>query len=98
MNLRYSPRAAGDLEAIYSYLAEKSPKGAVSVMTAIYAAIVFIGRHPEGGQSTSIPGVRTMIVRRYRFKVFYRVVPFEGAIEIIHVRHMSRRPWLGEDD
>jgi len=98
MNIRYSPRAARDLEAIYRYLVEKSPQGASNVMTAIYAAIAFVRRHPEGGQSTSISGVRTMIVRRYRFKVFYRVALREGAIEIVHVRHTSRRPWSGEND
>lgn len=98
MNIRYSPRAARDIEAIYNYLVEKSPKGAVNVLTAIYAAVEFIQRHPEATKSTSIPGIHAMIVRRYRFKIFYRVVASEGVIEIVHVRHTSRRSWPGKDD
>jgi addiction module RelE/StbE family toxin len=96
--IRYSPRAARDLEAIYSYLVEKSPKGAVNVLTAIYAAVEFIQRHQDATKSTSIPGIRAMIVRRYRFKIFYRAVASEGVIEIVHVGHTSRRSWSGAED
>jgi plasmid stabilization system protein ParE len=35
-----------------------------------------------------------MIVRRYRYKIFYAVAG--DTVEIIHVRHASRRPWTGE--
>jgi toxin ParE1/3/4 len=96
MIVRYSPRATRDLEAVYEYLSKRSPKGVVSVLTAIYAAVEFIRRHPEAAEVTSVPGVRAMIVRRYRFKIFYRVVETDSAIEIVHVRHTSRRSWLGE--
>jgi plasmid stabilization system protein ParE len=39
-----------------------------------------------------------MVVRPYRFKIFYRVVEADNAIEIVHVRHTSRRAWVREDD
>ena len=57
MNIRYSPRATRDLEAIYDYLIQRSPKGAVNVLTAIYLAVEFIRRHPEAAQITSVPGI-----------------------------------------
>ena len=95
MNVRYSPRATRDLEAIHEYLSKRSPRGAVSVLTAIYAAVEFARRHPAAAELTNVPGVRAKIVQRYRFKVFYRVVEFDNAIEIVHVRHTSRRPWSG---
>ena len=99
MRIRYSPRATRDLEAIHEYLAKRSPGGAVNVMTAIFASIEFIRRHPEAAPAVSnIAGVRGVVVHRYRFKVFYRVVSGEDAIEIVHVRHTSRRPWSGEPD
>jgi len=49
MIVRYSPRATNDLEAIHDYLVQRSPKGAVNVLTAIYAAIEFV-RIPRGGE------------------------------------------------
>ncbi|MCC6775195.1 MAG: hypothetical protein IT537_00930 [Hyphomicrobiales bacterium] len=29
-------------------------------------------------------------------EVFYRVLAEEDVVEIVHVRHTSRRPWSGE--
>jgi plasmid stabilization system protein ParE len=65
-------------------------------MTAIYAAVEFIRRHPDAAELTRIPGVRGRIVRRYRFKIFYRVIAALDMIEIVHIRHSSRRPWAGD--
>jgi plasmid stabilization system protein ParE len=67
-------------------------------MTAIYAAVEFARRHPEAAERTSIPGVRVKLVHRYRFKVFYRFMERDNLLEIVHVRHMSRRSWAGESD
>jgi len=97
MIVRYGPRATRDLEAIREYLSEHSPNAAVNVLTAIYAAIEFIRRHPEAAQGTRIEGVRAKVVQRYRFKIFYRVIESDGALEIIHVRHTSRQPWQGKN-
>ena len=98
MIIRYSPRATRDLESIRQYLVQRSQKGAVNVLTAIYAAVEFIRRHPQATEATSVPGVRGMIVQRYRFKIFYRVIETDNVIEIVHVRHTSRRSWSGADD
>jgi len=96
MRVRYSPRATRDLDAIHEYLVQRSPQGAINVLTAIYAAVEFIRRHPQGAQVTVVPGVRAFAVRRYRFKVFYRVVDSGNLLEIVHVRHTSRRTWSGD--
>jgi len=31
------------------------------------------------------------VVRSYRYKIFYSIID-EGTVEIVHVRHTSRRP------
>jgi toxin ParE1/3/4 len=98
MRIRYSPRATRDLDLIYRYLSERSPNGALNVLTAILAAIEFVRRYPEAAEATRIEGVRAKVVQRYRFKVFYRLVVADDAIEIIHVRHTSRYSWSGVDD
>ena len=91
MNIHYSPRATRDLQSIFEYLTARSPQGAVNVLTAIYAAIEFIRRHPDAAQATRVEGIRARVVQRYRFKVFYRVIQGDDVIEIVHVRHTSRR-------
>jgi toxin ParE1/3/4 len=98
MRVRYSRRATQDLAAIHDYLIRRSPRGAINVLTSIYASVEFIRRHAEAAQTTNISGIRAMVVRRYRFKIFYRVVKADNAIEIVHVRHTSRRAWIREDD
>lgn len=98
MIIRYSRRATRDLEGIHEYLLGRSRQGALNAFRAIYGSIEFIRRHPQATKSTSIPGIHAMIVRRYRFKIFYRVVDAENVLEIVHVRHTSRRPWSDEND
>ena len=99
MKIRYSRRATRDLDSIHEYLATRSSRGAVNVMTAIFASVEFIRRHPEAAPAVNhIEGVRGVVVHRYRFKVFYRILAPEEIIEIVHVRHTSPRPWSGEVD
>ena len=47
---------------------------------------------PQASQRTDNRMVRVKIVRRYRYKIFYRIVD-DRTVEILHVRHTSRRPW-----
>ena len=93
MRVRFSRRATNDLISIHEYLSARSPRGATGVMSAIYAAVEFIRRHPKAAELTRIHGVRGKIVRKFRFKIFYRVIAENDLIEIVHVRHGSRRPW-----
>ena len=48
-----------------------------------------------GSERTDNPDIRVKVVRRYRYRIFYRIVEAE-TVEIVHVRHTSRRPWAGE--
>jgi plasmid stabilization system protein ParE len=93
MRLRYRAQALGDIDAIHRYLNERSPSGARSVVRAIYASIQLVAEHPLSYQRTDDPDIRVHVVRRYNYKIFYSVAG--DAVEIIHVRHTSRRPWTG---
>jgi toxin ParE1/3/4 len=97
MRIRYSPGATRDLDAIHDYLAQRSPRGAANVMAAIFATFEFIRRYPAAAERTRIPYVYAKIVRRYQFRIFYRVLESEDTVEIVHVRHTARRPWAGQD-
>jgi toxin ParE1/3/4 len=51
--------------------------------------------HPLSARETSDPAIRVKIVGRFHYKIFYGVGADE--IEILHVRHGARRPWVTED-
>jgi toxin ParE1/3/4 len=92
VKVRYRERALADIEAIFNYLDERSPSGSRNVLTAIADAIDIIAAQPQAAQRTSDASVRVKTVGRYHYRIFYSV---DGdTVEIIHVRHGARRPWL----
>jgi toxin ParE1/3/4 len=93
MRLRYRAQALADIDAIHRFLEEHSPAGARNVLHAIYASIHLIAEHPLSYQRTDDSDIRVHVVRRYRYKIFYSVTG--ATVEIIHVRHTSRRSWEG---
>jgi toxin ParE1/3/4 len=97
MRLRYRAQALGDIEEIYRYLEQRNPSGARNVLRTIYAGIHIVAERPHASQRTDDPEVRVKVMRRYRYKIFYRIVE-DDTVEIMHVRHTSRRPWSEEAD
>jgi toxin ParE1/3/4 len=94
MRVRYRERALTDLEQIFYYLDERSPAGARKVIDAIRAAIEDVAGQPLSARRTSDPTIRVKIVGRYNYKIPYAINV--NGIEILHVRHGARRPWLPE--
>ena len=92
MKVRYRELALADLEAIFQFLNDRSPTGAHNVLRAIHEAVGEIAEHPLSAPPTSDADIRVKILGRYRYKIFYSVS--EGAIEIIHIRHAARKPWI----
>jgi toxin ParE1/3/4 len=95
MKLVYSRQALADLEMIASYYAANaSPTIAVSIRRRLLDVIDHICRTPEAAPRVSQRSqVRAAAVVRYPFRVFYRVRV--DTIDILHIRHTSRRPWSG---
>lgn len=94
MKVRYTPAAFSDRERILEFLRERSPSGARNVAASIRDAVAQLGDQPLSGYRTDNPDVRVMFVVRYPYKIFYRVR--EAAVEILHIRHTSRRAWTGD--
>jgi toxin ParE1/3/4 len=93
VKVRYRAQALADIDDIFRYLNERSPSGAHHVLAAIADAIDDIGANPDAWQATSDPDIRAKTVGRYRYKIFYAVIDGD-TVEIIHVRHTARRPWM----
>jgi len=90
MNVVYAPRALRDLDSISEYLKERSPSGAVSVLSAIKASIDTLGYFPQIGRLIDAAGHCRVPVPRYLFVIFYRIN--EDELLILHIRHAARRP------
>ena len=93
MKIRYRPRALADIESIFQFINERSPAGARNVLHALADAIDEIGAHPLGSPVASDQDIRVKILTRYRYKIFYSIVD-DAFVEILHVRHGARRPWV----
>jgi toxin ParE1/3/4 len=96
MKIRYSPLAARDIESIGSFIENRNPSGALKVLTAIYRAVNLIRNFPLSARATERPNIRVMMVAGYPYKIFYKV--HTDLIEIVHIRHAARRPWIGESE
>ncbi len=90
MRVRFTRRAFHDREQIFEYVAQRSPAGAANVMARIRAVVDRLPHHPQSGHPTDVEGVRVVFVGRYAYRIFYRIR--RDAIEILHIRHTSRRP------
>jgi toxin ParE1/3/4 len=91
MIVRYSRRASRDLADILSYLAERSPQGAMRVSRSLKSSIDVLIEQPFSGLRTTGEDLLVKIVPDYPSKIFYRLK--DDAIEIVHIRHASRKPW-----
>ncbi len=93
MKVRYRERALSDIDEIFQFINARSPVGARKVLHALADAIDEIGAYPLASPVSSDADIRVKILTRYRYKIFYSIVD-DDFIEIVHVRHAARRPWV----
>ena len=82
--------AIEDLRQIRNYIAEDNPPAAVSFGMELFKSTRHLGSFPQSCrvfQETEDGPVRELLHRGYR--IFYQ--EYGGAIEILHLRHGSRR-------
>ena len=91
MKVTYSRRAVADLAQIGSYLAERSPTGAVAVERRIHTVVELIARFPSSGRMVMArPAVRVIPLGRYPLLIFYTAV--DDELIVLHLRHAAREP------
>jgi plasmid stabilization system protein ParE len=92
MKLVYTSEALKDLEDIASYLTTHYPAVAPAVRLRIQAAMTHILHWPQGARrARDHPGVRVISLRKYPYKIFYRIT--RDAVEVLHIHHAARKPW-----
>ena len=90
MRLRYTRRAAAELDEVLAYIEARSPQGARRVQARIQVIIDLLLKHPRAGQLTSKGRLRRMTTSPYPYLIFYQAT--EDEIVIHGVRHGARRP------
>lgn len=92
MKVVYTEDAVRDLGEIADWLVLHYPTVAPAVERRIRAVAAQIASWPQSSRrAAGRPGVRVAPLGRYPYKIFYRVT--SDTIEILHIRHASRRSW-----
>lgn len=95
MKVVYSRRALADLIDIANYYAANASPGIAEAVERRFLDVIERIRHaplsaPRVAQRSQ---VRTVAIVRYPFRIFYRLRG--DTIDILHIRHTSRRPLAG---
>ena len=94
MRVRYTPRAAADLERIFDYIDERAPAAAPAVKAYIKSKIDALTQFPFAAPKSKELGVFELSMVRYPYKVYYRIDA--EVVSILHIRDARRRPWKGD--
>jgi plasmid stabilization system protein ParE len=89
VKLRYTRRAAAELDDILNSIDQRSPQGAKHVKAHLRAVIELLLQCPKAGRVTQ-KGLRRVVAYPYPYLVFYRAT--ESEIVIHGVRHSARAP------
>ncbi|MEH2475495.1 toxin ParE1/3/4 [Nitrobacteraceae bacterium AZCC 2161] len=89
MKLRYTIRAAAELDQILTSIDRESPQGARHVKQRLHAVIDLLLQYPQAGRLTNKDGLRRVVASPYPYLIFYRAT--DAEIVIHGVRHSARR-------
>jgi plasmid stabilization system protein ParE len=90
MKVRFTRRAARDLNSIFNYIAQDRPGAAARVVARIEEFVGVLADVPGVGQVVSSSGAQACVLPDLPYRVFYRVVREE--LQVLQIRHARRRP------
>jgi toxin ParE1/3/4 len=85
VRIRWSGEANRDLNAIFDYLTDRSPRRQLSLSARLRSRIGQLARHPLIAPVVAAPDVRMLVITRTNFLIYYRVLGEE--IVVLRVRH-----------
>jgi len=86
----YTQTATATIQHILADLYETDPDAAHDLSTRFEAAADLVRQFPKIGRHGRIPDTHELIITRTRYILVYR--PTASHIEIVNVRHTSRKP------
>lgn len=90
MKIRLSRRADSDLTTAIDYLVQENPAAAQEFADVLELAFRNLERYPRIGHPTDFRGVYVYTLRKFPYRIFYRIV--EDTISVETIFHTSRRP------
>ena len=90
MRIVYARRALRDIDRILAYIHERSPRGAHNVSLAIEHTIHLCALNPRAIGRTDEPNLYRRPLGKYRYTIFYRVLPGDAGIEVARIVHGAR--------
>jgi plasmid stabilization system protein ParE len=87
MKLIFDDRALGDLEGIYHWIAQDSPRAAKAVVERIFASAELLASFPYMGRAGREEGTREWVVPRLPHIVVYEVHEKRGEVVVFAVFH-----------
>lgn len=90
MKVRLSRRAERDLAEIAEHVGAVNPLASASIGAALRAAQDMIALHPRIGRRQQAGDLRKLVVPRYGYLIYYRVLDDAGIVAILTIRHPSR--------
>jgi toxin ParE1/3/4 len=90
MKLRFAPRAVQDLVAIADHIRAHSPASAGQVRAAILHSLQSLILFPQVGRAQTAEGVRKLVVRKYRYLVYYTIDHTAEEIVVLTMQHPAQ--------
>ena len=90
MKLRYTPKAAAELDKVLADIKRESPQGALGVQSRVRVVIDLILRYPHAAPLRGKRGIRRLLAHPYPYLILYKASADEVVIH--GVRHAARRP------
>jgi plasmid stabilization system protein ParE len=92
MQVHLSETARAELNEILSYIAEDNPAAAKNVRAAIERGLNWIGRWPLVSPVVPGRGMRSKLVDKYQYRIYYVVTDDEVLVSNIRSTRQLR-PW-----
>ena len=92
MKVQWLASGLKSLADIQVYIAERNPRVAVAVRSAIRRAANQLADFPHAGRTGLIPETRELIVNKHPYIIVYRVIG--STVEILRVHHDATN-WMG---
>ncbi len=92
LRLHYSQRSRADLDEIWDYVADESPRNAEAVLDRIHTKIELLRMHPRAGHRRDDINRGSRCVNSDGYMIFYRVAGAILSVDRIvhHSRHLGR--------
>lgn len=87
MKVLFDARAIGDLQGIFDWIAEDSPKAADSVVSRIFESVERLGLFPELGRIGRDPETREWVIPGLAYIAVYEVDRERDQLIVVAVFH-----------